>query len=379
MRTTSASTSDSSFERFVMVIDTHQVLARIPRQYFRDPDGPASAIFDGMFGPREESIAFKINERLKEKGFQLDFVKARELKKVSLRDTAAVIVLDTIPEQLLEKVKSIGCKILFVYESPLMDENAHSELYQQLFSHVLTYVDNENRDDVHVNREELEHVEQISAKPKTSNYCYPVADGLRDDIVPFSERTGFCCAIMSSKATNWSGEALSLRENFIQYFSTNHPDDLSLWGGGWDRSQFARSPVCKGFLDGDKGETMKNFKFTFCPENTGRIPGYITEKFWQAIRNGVIPIYMGPPNVDHYIPKGCYIDLRDFLTADGQLIGDNLYDCLTHITEEEYNIYLGNIQRFMESEEASRFTPSAFASTFANVLIKAASNFQAPN
>jgi hypothetical protein len=43
----------------------------------------------------------------------------------------------------------------------------------------------------------------------------------------------------------------------------------------------------------DKGEYLKSYKFNICPENTIS-PGYVTEKLFQALQAGCVPIYSGP-------------------------------------------------------------------------------------
>lgn len=40
--------------------------------------------------------------------------------------------------------------------------------------------------------------------------------------------------------------------------------------------------------------------------------GYITEKIIDCFYAGTIPLYLGAPDIDKYIPKDCYIDCRDF-------------------------------------------------------------------
>ena len=45
----------------------------------------------------------------------------------------------------------------------------------------------------------------------------------------------------------------------------------------------------------EKVEYMKQFKFNICPENTNA-EGYVTEKAFQAIQSGCIPIYWGSNN-----------------------------------------------------------------------------------
>jgi hypothetical protein len=45
----------------------------------------------------------------------------------------------------------------------------------------------------------------------------------------------------------------------------------------------------------NKYEYLKNYKFNLCPENSN-YPGYCTEKVFDAIKSGCIPIYWGSDN-----------------------------------------------------------------------------------
>ncbi|CAF3122259.1 unnamed protein product [Rotaria sp. Silwood2] len=40
---------------------------------------------------------------------------------------------------------------------------------------------------------------------------------------------------------------------------------------------------------------------------------YVTEKLWQALAAGSVPLYLGAPNIDEWLPcKNCIVDLRQF-------------------------------------------------------------------
>jgi glycosyl transferase family 10 (putative fucosyltransferase) len=59
-------------------------------------------------------------------------------------------------------------------------------------------------------------------------------------------------------------------------------------------------------------ETIGRFKFTLAFENAiGE--DYVTEKFYDPLYAGSVPVYLGAPNVDRLAPaKDCYIDVNDF-------------------------------------------------------------------
>lgn len=61
-----------------------------------------------------------------------------------------------------------------------------------------------------------------------------------------------------------------------------------------------------------KLETISRYKFCIAFENTIE-NDYVTEKFFQPLLSGTVPIYMGAPNIDEFSPGDhCYIDARKF-------------------------------------------------------------------
>jgi len=73
--------------------------------------------------------------------------------------------------------------------------------------------------------------------------------------------------------------------------------------------------------DFDKGALTKKYKFLAAFEN-GHSRGYVTEKFWGALRFGSIPVVLGAPNVEELVPPGSYINALDF--SDGVDLGHYL-------------------------------------------------------
>ena len=59
---------------------------------------------------------------------------------------------------------------------------------------------------------------------------------------------------------------------------------------------------------------LHHYKFYLAVENT-REPDYITEKLWQGLRAGAVPIYLGAPNVRHFVPDDSVIFVDDFASV----------------------------------------------------------------
>jgi hypothetical protein len=56
---------------------------------------------------------------------------------------------------------------------------------------------------------------------------------------------------------------------------------------------------------------LHHYKFYLAAENS-REPDYVTEKLWQGLRAGAVPVYLGAPNVRLYLPEGAAVFIDDF-------------------------------------------------------------------
>jgi hypothetical protein len=79
------------------------------------------------------------------------------------------------------------------------------------------------------------------------------------------------------------------------------------WGRKFQKLFTSRNPnSCK-----DKLKTLRRYKFCLCIENA-QFPGYVTEKIIEAIVAGVVPVYLGAPDIENIIPCASYINMRNF-------------------------------------------------------------------
>ena len=82
---------------------------------------------------------------------------------------------------------------------------------------------------------------------------------------------------------------------------------------------------------------------------------------YEVITSGVVPVYLGPPNISDYIPANTYIDRNSFRTHE------QLFDRLNEITEYEFLEYRKNIDSFLRSETAEKFSCEYFADSIGKV------------
>ena len=63
-----------------------------------------------------------------------------------------------------------------------------------------------------------------------------------------------------------------------------------------------------------KIETVSRYRFCLALENSSETD-YVTEKIFDAFEAGTVPVYLGAPNVDEYVPPNSYINAADFSDA----------------------------------------------------------------
>ena len=151
-----------------------------------------------------------------------------------------------------------------------------------------------------------------------------------------------------------------LRQTYVE-----HLKDITVYGVGWDRYQ--RNPLLKvghtkhpSLDDRSTVDILKDYTFALIIENTNA-DGYVSEKIYDALIAGCIPIYYGNNNANVGIPEDMYIDLRKIPTSeDLQKYLDNL--TLGEIDEKRKFI--------LECREdvLRRVSTQAFADTFIQVF-----------
>mgnify|MGYP000383192403 CR=1 FL=1 len=182
-------------------------------------------------------------------------------------------------------------------------------------------------------------------------------------------------------------ELYSKRKEAIRWFEKNHLDEFSLYGIGWDEFRFSgpiyiralnRVAWIKNILWKIKGEVfpsyrgkienkklvMSGYKFSICYENARDMPGYITEKIFDSFFAGCVPVYWGADNISKYVPENCFVDKRIYSSYE------ELYDYLEKMSDIEYNTYLYNIQKFIESDAVYSFSSKGFAKNIVKELLE---------
>lgn len=272
-----------------------------------------------------------LREALIQAGYQVKFTWDAQ----NLRDVAAIISFGAADSQFLTNLRRYpkGKCFLFIFESPIWLPELYSKNLIGYFGRVYTL----SKAMVDGNRFFLFHYPQ----PRLE-----MIEGVYD----FSEKK--LCAMIASAKTSSLPESL-YRERFqvIEFFTHQGLGDFDLYGPGWEGT-----PNWRGIIPG-KWEVLKQYRFSFCYENVGNTPGYLTEKIFDSMVAGCVPIYWGAPDITDYVPKGCFIDRRDFATTS------DVYQFIKAMDQETYEGYLKEIRTYLAGPQAKLFSIDHFVDT----------------
>lgn len=160
------------------------------------------------------------------------------------------------------------------------------------------------------------------------------------------------------------------RLEYIYFFKVKNA--LDLFGGGWGSLKNLPPKWQKRFFNlidksknkkvDSKLDAIADYKFNLCIENA-EFPGYITEKIIDAMVAKTIPVYMGAPDVEDFIPSNCFVNARKFKKLE------NLYEYLIQVSESEANTIIENGQTFLKSQEGNRYSYEGFSELIQKVVV----------
>lgn len=170
--------------------------------------------------------------------------------------------------------------------------------------------------------------------------------------VAFDQRK-LLCNFSGNKASDHGRELYSARVEVIRYMERHHPNDFDHFGPGWS-SDF---PSWRGKVE-NKFLVYPDYKFGLCYENMEGVAGYITEKIFDCLRAGCVPVYWGAPDISERVDPCAYIDRRQF-AGTGEMI-----DFLRRMPEERWLEMRQAGFHYLRSVKFARYLPRSFASMF---------------
>lgn len=270
------------------------------------------------------------------KGYRL----AETTNLVGLQRAHAIVSFD-VPMADLERLADYPHEklFLFLWEPPSVTFYNYNETFHFPFHRVATWLDS------------------LVDNKKYYKIHYPVLNQPINNTVPFNERK-LAATIINNKGSSHHNELYSERQQLVQFFDQQHPEDFDLYGNWWP--QHLR--VYRGRVQ-SKVDAFKHYKFCFAYENIKDLPGYVTEKIFDVFWAGSVPVYWGSNTIEQYVPKSCFVDRRDFKD------NEELYTYLKNMPEQTYLTYLENIAQFLKSPEAQKFSAEHFAATFSHIVL----------
>ena len=264
-------------------------------------------------------------------------------------DEAVFIIYNEIPKN-LSSVKNSKNSVVLLFESELIRPENWNLKNHEYFKYIFTWNDN------------------FIDNKKYFKFNFTHSSGT--SFKKFSEKNKFCTLIAGNKAVRHPLELYSKRIEIIRWFEKFHPEQFEFYGMGWNSYTFnwpifskilnrikpltkllaKEWPLYRGPIK-DKMLIMRDFKFSICYENAYGIPGYITEKIFDSMSAGCIPVYWGAPNITNFVPKECFVNRVDFSS------NEELYEYLNNMSEAEYNSKLRSIEKYLASAQHKLFEP----------------------
>lgn len=157
----------------------------------------------------------------------------------------------------------------------------------------------------------------------------------------------------------------------ILYFGNKNK--LDLYGSGWENLNNLPSHWKINLLSivsslspkpcGDKLATIGNYKYSICYENIV-FPGYVTEKIIDCIVAGVVPVYLGAPDIKEFISEKCYVDARKFNSMQ------ELEYYLENITFSEWSEMVSSGKDFLNGDSGQKYSYLQNARLMEELLLK---------
>ena len=277
--------------------------------------------------------------------------------------------------------KDVVLSALFVFESPIVEPSIYYQaaLFQDYFHHVFTWSDGDS-------------LLRFTKRPlQSEHFFWPQSFDRIHERIWARDARKFLVMINANKLPRvyWK-ELYTERMRAVVYFSQHNLIDL--YGVGWDEPSWrlgrTRIPYTlrriyrKGLAQWhkfkpdpllqaarlayrgkaeSKSDTLGNYTFAICFENS-ILKGWITEKIFDCFFAGTIPIYLGAPDIEKYIPRDCFIDMRDFPDYP------SLHKYLTSLAPAEIKGYRARAREFLSSSQFEPFTKRAFANLFRKII-----------
>ena len=139
--------------------------------------------------------------------------------------------------------------------------------------------------------------------------------------------------------------------------------EVDVFGSGWENLENLPSRweerlrrVSEVFLGpcDDKRETMRRYRFGIAYENTA-CPGWVTEKIVDCFVAGIVPVYLGAPDILEFVPAGSFLDATRYASPA------DLSDRMRSMPPAEAMAMIAEGRAYLKSPEGARHSFEGFA------------------
>lgn len=207
------------------------------------------------------------------------------------------------------------------------------------------------------------------------------------------DRRGFLVMINANKLPRlYDRELYTERLRAVAFF--NRFGEIDLYGVNWDappyrvgttrvpgslrrlhrhacvrleRRRPSRDPLRVAAREANRGPvasksaTLGRYTFAMCFENMV-LEGWVTEKIFDCFVAGTVPVYLGAPDIESFVPTECFVDMRRFPSYD------ELRDHLRGLTPTAIRDYREAARDYLASERFRPFTKQALVERFAGMI-----------
>ena len=232
--------------------------------------------------------------------------------------------------------KQKGLNVLLLHEPTVVLPGQYDELIWENFDHVITHYDKVVEGREHFTKAPM---------PRGGTHIFSIDGDItedkeeRDTKYPIMGRIPGMCMINGNKGSSVAGELYSKRIEAALWFHEHSTLPFDVFGN----PPFSL-PNYRGALPMDaKLGVLRRYKYSLCFENVHHpvfSSGYV-DKILSCLETRTIPIYLGAPDVDAYIPRECFIDFRSFRDYG------ELERYLARMSAEQYTGYVEAIDGFV--------------------------------
>jgi len=176
------------------------------------------------------------------------------------------------------------------------------------------------------------------------------------------------------------GELYSWRRRLALAAGDSDASKLEIFGPGWRGETISWFPFSHpreyrchrpDVVERDQADSrtnkrarLGNYRFVIAAENLRADRGYISEKIFDAMLGGSVPVYLGEETISSQVPPDCFVDARRFGSVE------ELWAYLELISENEWQATWDAGRAYLQSDAFKAFTSEAFAEKMSMILEK---------